>query len=440
MSDRRLALAAPLAALLVAARPAPAADAAEPLTVRSAVERALARDPALRAAEQAAAEASAGLRMGRSPFRPQLLLTTTPGWTTGLPLQVAGEPPAAAGARLRMTFWDPALKAEEAVALGRSVVAAVGVEAGRREAIRKAVAAYARLWTAERSLLSARSRAAASETMEARVVALGREGRATDLGVRRAALEAARARHRLKAAESGRNVAAAELIAAAGLPGGEPPPLAEDPLQALPEASGLDALPAALNTDPALRALSEESRSAARAAEIEGRWFKPQVVAEARYLYVPPFYNYDQYFLKVDTNTASVGVSLVVPVFSGGLETARAAQAKAKEERLKEERRAREEEIVRAVRVAAADADLAGRELDLARQSVGVAEEALRVAKALVGEGRGEPDGVAKAEIEVADAEDAAARAAEALVLARLGLLSLRGGLEALVPAPPRAP
>ncbi|MGE5345663.1 MAG: TolC family protein, partial [Acidithiobacillales bacterium] len=280
MSDRRIALAA---ALFAAAWPAAAASPSEPLTVRSAVERVLARDPSLRAAEQAAAEAAAGLRMAQSPFRPQLFLTTTPGWTTGLPLQVAGEPPAAAGARLRMTFWDPALKAEEAGALGRSAGASGTVDVARREAIRKAVAAYARLWMAEKCLLAARRRAAASETMEARTAALGREGRTTDLDVRRAALAAARARQQLHAAESARDVAAAGLNAAAGLPGEGPPPLAEDPLGAVPDDSGLDSLPAALSTDPALRALSQESRNAARAAEIEGRWFQPQIVAEARY-------------------------------------------------------------------------------------------------------------------------------------------------------------
>ncbi len=437
MSDRRIALAA---ALLAAVWPAAAADAPEALSVRTAVERALARDPSLQAAEQAAAEAAAGVRMAESPFKPQFLVTTTPGATTGLPLTVASEPPAAAGARLRLSLWDPALKADEAGALGRSAGAAGTAESARRETIRRAVAAYARLWAAERGLLAARRRVAASETIEARTAALGREGRATELDVRRAALEAARARHRLKAAESGRDLATAELRTLLGLPGAEPPLLAEDPLGAVPDSSGLGALPAALGSDPVLRALSEESRSATREAGLEDRWFKPQVVAEARYLYVPPYYNYDKYFLKVDTNTASVGVSVVLPVLSGGLETARAAKARAKEERLKDERQAREEEIVRAVRAAGADADLAARELELARQSGAVAEEALRVAKALAREGRGDPDGVPRAEIEAADAEEGTARAAEAVVGARLALLSLRGDLDVLAAGPKPGP
>lgn len=434
MSDRWIAL---LLSLLAVADPAAGADAPEPLTVRSAVERALARDPALQAAERAADEAAAGVKMAQSPFKPQLYLTTTPGATTGLPLTVAGEPPSGAGARLRLTLWDPALKVDEAGAVGRAAGVAGAVEAARRETIRRTVAAYARLYAAGRRVLAATRRVAAYETLEARSAALGREGRVTDLEVRRAALEVARARNGLLAAETGRNLAVDELRAAAGLPDGDPLLLAEDPLGALPEASGGDAVPAALASDPALRALGEESAAAARAAGLADRWFKPQVAAELRYLWVPPYYNYDQYYLKVDTNTASAGFSVVVPVLSGGLETARAAQARANEERLKAQRRAREEEVVRVARAAAADAVLAGRDLELARGSVAVAEEALRAAKALAGEGRGEPDGVPRAQIEAADAEDAVSRATEALVAARLALLGIRGGLSLFVSVSP---
>ncbi|HQR46363.1 MAG TPA: hypothetical protein PLB02_14985, partial [Thermoanaerobaculia bacterium] len=65
-----------------------------------------------------------------------------------------------------------------------------------------------------------------------------------------------------------------------------------------------------------------------------------------------------------------------------------------------------------------------------------VALEALRVAAVLAREGRGEPDGVPRAELEAADAEDAVSRASEALAGARLTLLSLRGEIGALVPSP----
>jgi len=375
--------------------------------------------------------------MARSVFRPQFVLTTTPGVTSGLPLTVAGEPPAAAGARLRVTFWDPALKEEEALAVGRSARSAGRLESARRETIRRTVAAYSRLHASERRVESARRRVAAREVLNARTEALVREGRMSDLDFDRSDLDLARARHGLRAAETERDLAAVDLRVATGLPEGAALVLADEPLHALPEAAASDAVPAALASDAELRAMGEEAGAAGRAADLADRWFRPQVVAEARYLYVPPYYNYDQYYLKVDTNTASAGVSVVVPVLTGGLDTARAAQARAKEERLKAQRRARENDVARAAREAAAEADLAGRELELARNGLAVARESLRVAVARAREGHGEPDGVPRAELEAADAEDAVSRSAEALAAARLALLSIRGEIAMLAPPPP---
>ena len=437
MNEGRIRAAAALLALLPVAGPAAAADAPETLTVRGAVERAVARDPALLAAGGAAGEAFAGVTMARSAFRLQFLLTSTPGVTSGLPLTVAGEPPAAAGARLRLTLWDPGLKQEEALALGRSAESSGRLEAARRETIRRTAAAYARLHAAERRVESAGRRAAARETLHARTEALAREGRLTDLEVERSGLDMARARHGLLAARTERDLAAVDLKVATGLPEGAAVNLADDPLLALPVPAADGAVPASVAADPELRALAGAADAAVRAADLADRWFRPQIVAEARYLYVPPYYNYDDYYLKVDTNTASAGVSIVVPVLSGGLDTARAAQARAKEERLKEQRRAREIEVARAARTAAAEADLAGRELELARRGLAIARDALRVAEARAREGRGEPDGVPRAELEVADAEDAATRAAETLAGARLALLAMRGEIGILSPEPP---
>ncbi len=433
MSDRRLAL-----MLLLLASPAPGTAAPEPLTVRGAVERALTRDPSLLAARRAAEEGAAALQIAQSPFHPQFVLTTTPGVTTGLPLSVAGEPPAAAGARLRLMLWDPSLRADEAGALGRAASLAADAEAARQETIRRTVAVCARLFAGDHRVEAARRRLAAREAIHSRMQARQREGRVTDLESERAALDAERARHRLRAAESDRDLAAEELRRQSGLPDGAVPALADDPLAALPEAAGSDAVSAALASDPALKALAGEAGAAARAANLEDRWFKPQIVAEARYLYVPSFYDYDKYYLKVDSNTGSAGVSVVLPLLNGGLDSARAAKARAKEGRLKEQLRAREEEVTRGARATAANADLAGRELGLAKRSVAVAEEGLRVACALDLEGRGDADGVPRAELELAEAEDELWRATETLVGARLGLLAARGELAALGPVEAR--
>ncbi len=425
----------PLALLLFLA--ATSASAAEPLTVRGAVERALARDPSLKAAERAADEAAASVKMARSAFRPQFALTTTPGATTGLPLSVAGELPAAAGARLRLTLWDPGQKIDEADAAGRAARLLANAAGARQETIHRTVSAFARAWAGQRRVETAGRRLAAREAIDARTQARRREGRATDLDASRTALGVDRARQLLRTARSERDLAAGELRRLADLPDGDDLPLAQDPLGVIPEPASGDAVPAALAADPALRSLADEAGFASRAATLSGRWFQPQVVAEARYLYVPPYYNYDKYYLKVETNTGSAGVSVVIPILSGGLDAARAAGTRAHEERLREQRRAREDEVVREAQGAASRAERTAGELGLAKKSVAVASEALRVAQALDREGRGESDGVPRAELDAADAEDERWRAEEALALARLDLLALRGELSALAPAAP---
>lgn len=433
MSERT---AAALLALAVLAAPA-VAEPPPPLNLRTAIARALERDPSLLAAARGAEEAAAESRAAGSLFRPQFSLTSTPGATSGLPLSVAGELPAAAGARLRLMLWDPSLKADAAVASGRVAGASARLAGARQETIRRTAVAYVRLWEAGERLAVARRRLEIREPLAGRMSARAQEGRVTPLDAERADLETERARHAVVVAEAERGLAAADLAATAGLPDGAEITLADEPLRALPASPGGDAGAAAVAADPSLRALGEESAAASRAASLEDRWFKPQVVAEARYLYVPPYYNYDQYYLKVDTNTAAAGVSLVLPILSGGLDGARAAAARARESRLLEERRAREEEVLRAARAAAAEADLSMREVVLAGKTEALARESVRIASALDREGRGEPDGLLRAELETVEAREALIRAEASAARARLTLLARRGELQGLTPPPP---
>ena len=253
------------------------------LTLRQAVDDALGRSPDLVAARSALEEGVAGVREIGSPLRPNLFATTTPGYSTGLPVGVAGELPSLVGVRLRMVLLDLNLKADR----------------------------------------------------------FGSEGRAA----------------------------------------------------------------------------------------YEERWFKPLVQLDARYSYVPPGFNYAKYFLNFSSNVAAAGLSVVVPVLTGGRETARAFRARARASRLEAEGKAREEEL--AVEARRADAALGPAALDVsvARRARALGEEAVREARVLEAEGRGDPDGVPRAEIELAGAEDEVSRAEEALVVARLRLLALRGEL-----------
>jgi len=430
MNERApLGLVLAVAALAAPAAASPGPAAPVPLTLRQAVDGAIGRSPDLLAARNALDEGVAGVREIGSVLKPNVFATTTPGYSTGLPVGVAGEIPSLVGVRLRMVLLDLNLKVDRLGSEGRAAGLEAAVAEARTGLVRRTAAAYARLSSAERRLAAAGRRLEAQQALEKRSVALFREGRKTELDAERAGLETARARRGLLAAESERDLAAEELRRLVGLPAGAPVVLADDPLAAVAEPEATDAVAAALAADPSLAGLSREAALYIRAADYEERWFKPLIQLDARYSYVPPGFNYAKYFLNFSSNVAAAGVSVVVPVLTGGREEARAFRARAQASRLEAERRAREEAL--AIEARRADAALGPAALDvsLARRARALGDETVRVARVLDAEGRGEPDGVPKAEMDLAGAEDELARTEEALVLARLRLLAVRGDL-----------
>jgi len=415
-----------LLALLIAAAP-PEAPAVPPLTLRRAVELALARSPEMAVSRAAVEEDASGAREVSSESRPQLYLNSTPGYSTGLPLAVAGEVPSAAGARLGWKLYDAREKSEELEAQARVFDSEGALAAARASIVRRTVSACAKLSADEARVTSARRALEAREAVAQRQKSLAREGRLTELDVERASLEEARARQRLYAAESDRDLDGHELARLVGLPPGTILSLAEDPSESIPEPAGADTLETALARDPKLRALASESAALEESARLLGRAFQPVVHAEARYAYVPRGFGYDKYYLSFQENVASVGVSVVLPILTGGREDALAARSRARLERIRAERRLREGDLDRETREAQARLEAARLETGIARRAVALAEESVAQAQALSREGRGEADGIDQAELALAEAETDLARARRDQIEARLALLDLRG-------------
>ncbi len=399
------------------------------LTVRRAVELALVRAPEIAVARAAADEADAGARMAASERKPQFSVNTTPGWSTGVPLSVAGEVPAALGARVRLTLYDPIERGEEFQAQAQSAAFAGALADARAEVARRTAAACAKLSADLSRVTSAGRRLLAREVMARRERALEREGRRTRLDVERASLEEARARQRLYAAESDRDLDRHELARLVGLPAGSPVSIVDDPGEAVPEPGPGDAVALSFSHDRQLRSLAEQAEALGRSARLLAQAFKPAVNAEARYAYIPRAFGYDKYYLNFQENVASLGVSVVLPVWTGGRDSARAAQSRARLEQVEAERRLRESELAQQAREAQVKLARVALEAGLARRAASLAEEALSQARALEREGRGEADGVERAQLALSEAEDDQAQSSRDQVDARLLLLALRGEL-----------
>jgi len=407
----------------------PQAPPAGPLTLRRAAELALARAPETAAARAQASEAAAGARSAAAAFRPQAFATTTPGYSSGLPVAVAGRVPAVFGVEVHQALYDPTRRAEalQAQALAESLEGASALSGSATA--RALVLCYARNWEDRRRIENARRELEARETMLRRVTALAREGRKTDLEVDQAGLEVGRAKQALADRQAEQDLDRMELAWLVGFPRNEAPEVAEDPLGALPGPAPGDHLAVARATDPQLAAQDRQAKALERAAFLQKRAWLPVIAAEGQYMRLSNYNNFDQYFVKFKSNDWAVGVSVAVPLWTGGRLSQGHAAADARLAKLLADRRARERDLELSVRRAEADLAHAQAQFQLAGRALAISREGLRAAQVLANEGRGEPDSVDRAEIALAKAEDDRSQASQGLLAARARLLEVRGEL-----------
>jgi outer membrane protein TolC len=431
-------LLAAAAFVLAGASPAlaQAPPSADTLTLRRAVELAMEHAPEVAVSRAEAEEALSSARLTKAGLKPFASISTTPGYSTGLPVQVAGQVPAIFGFEVRQTLYDPSRRAlvydAEAVAAdARGAYAKASTAAARA-----ATLSYARVWTGQKRVENARRRVEARETVLRRVSVLRREGRRTDLEVESSGLQVARAKQKLLDAQSELDLDRLELSRLIDWPSGRTLILSEDPRDAFREADAGDHLARARASDPEMKAMSDRIAALERSVSLAEKTWRPIVEAEAQYLRLASYNNFDQYFNNFKENNFTVGVSVVLPLWSGGRFAEQRVTARSRLSRAEADRRVREKELELSVRRAEAALVRAGAEASLSARASAVAREELRVARALADEGRAEPDAVELREIALGEAEDEEATAAQGLLAARVKLLELTGALAGPVPAP----
>lgn len=410
----------------------------EPLTLRRAAQLALDRAPALAVvrAEREGEQAYADL--ARDAFHPSAWLSTSPGYTYGFPGQVAGRVPSVAAVEIRQAIYDPTRRSEALQAqasasnregvLGRSCV----------ETIERVIAVYARCWVDQSLSDTARRRLDAAEGIRKRVEALTGEGRRTELDLERARLQSARAKQKLLNAESDRDLDMLELKRLIGWPGSAPLVLAGDPEAAIPELPAAENLSAARAADPELRSLSREIELLGRSASLQSKRWAPIIEASAQYQRLAKYNDWDKYYVTFTPDSVAVGVSIAIPLWTGGRFTDAARRARARLDHAEARRSTRESDLEMAVKRAEVDVAKSTAERSLSRRSRGIAEQALDAEQLLVREGRSELSELDERQVALADADEESTRASLGSLLERVRLLSLRGDLaRALLGADP---
>jgi outer membrane protein TolC len=423
-----LALAAGLSAAAAGAQTANPSET-PPLTLKHAAELALEHAPQLAATRAARDEGAYSARIAADALHPSVWVSTTPGYSTGLPVVVAGSVPAYGAVEVRQTIWDPWKKNDELQAEAREAQLEGALVSGCSETVRSTVDAYARAWTDERRADAARKALAAAETSLERTAALFDAGRVTEIEVERAKLQAAREKQKLLNAESDRDLDGLELKRLIGWPASAPLRLTSDTETALP-AAGTDNLEAARSADPQLKSLGRQVEILGKSASLSSkRW--PVIEASVQYQRLPSYYS--KYYNSFNENDLSFGISFSIPVWAGGRIDDTEARAKASVMRAEAERDARESDLEVAVRRAEAAVARADAEHSLSRRAQGIADQDLAAAEVLAREGRGEAGLVDQKKMLAADADEEATKTALSALEERVKLLALRGELSRTV-------
>jgi outer membrane protein TolC len=407
---------------------APLARAEGPLELRDAASRALREGALFRAALAEQRETEAATRLAGDAFHPQVFLTTTPGYSSGLAVAIAGRLPAIATLEAQETFYDPSRRAELLSARAREASARGSIGETRGRVLATVIRAYARLWLDGALLRNAVDREAAEQSLAEEASALEGEGRILAIDSERSRLAVATAKEQRLDAESDRDLDALELahLMGTGTPTG---PLPDDLLRALPEPETDGALQAALRTDPRMEAYGPALEATEAARRERERRFVPVVQAQAQYARLYRTASYDEFYRTFKADDWSVGVAIALPLFSGGRSADAALQARATHDRLVSEQKQRMLDLEMGVARAREAAGRARARTSLARRALGIAEETLAITARLREEGRNGAKELGSARVALANARDELARAEAGELLARADLLSLRGEL-----------
>jgi outer membrane protein len=349
------------------------------MTLREALNLALAQNPDLLLARLDQQKARAQVTLARDPFQPKVFAGSGAAWTSGFPASIDGSAPAILQVKTQMALFDQPQRYQ--IAEANENLRGSGIDATRRQDdIAYRVAAL--FLDAQRA---ARSVAAAEREIEnlSRVFELTKvrveEGRELPIASKRADLAMRGARRTADSLTLDQVQAETSLAVVLGLKPDDRVRAAEEehPGLAVP-ASEQDAIAAVLENNPELKRFE----SSMQAKELEIKSYKAQrlpkvnLVAQGE---VFAKYYYQNYFATFQRFSGQFGASIDVPVLAGRSARAYISQAEADIEKLRiqtDQARARITADVRRsfqeVRRAESGRDFAREDLDVARDQVSV--------------------------------------------------------------------
>jgi outer membrane protein TolC len=359
------------------------------LTLKQAVDLALAQNPEMVLARLDQAKSALGARVARSPFWPRVDAGSGLAYSNGFPLSIEGSAPAIFQTKASQFLFNK--PQSYAVAQAKEAARGAGFAAGEKsdEIAYRVASLYIDADRAGRLADSAgkqvESLAKVLETAQARV----EEGRELAVTAQGANVNLLRGRQRLIGLQTDREYASRSLAVTLGYGEGDLVNPAEEERAAPAIPANEDAaIQTALSTSKELKRL--ESNFSAKELEIKGDRAQklPKIDLVAQYALLSQYNHYQQYFATFSRNNGELGASVQVPLYVGTGVRAQIEQAQNDQQHIRTEVEIARNKIMLDIHQSYQDIQKADVGKELAQADLDLARSQLSVILAQMNEGR----------------------------------------------------
>ncbi len=359
------------------------------LTLKQAVDRALAQNPDVAMARLDEQKARESVRTARDPFAPKVVLGSGLAYSSGFPLSIEGSAPSIIQAQASQYLFNR--QQSYVVAQAReNARGARFVTASKRDEIAFRTASL--FLDADRA---ARLNAMAAKQTESlnkvlqTVRSRVQDGRELPVEEKKANLDLQRAHQRAEALAEDQDYAERSLAIVLGYGAEDHARPAADERQppAAPE-SEQAALQSALHSNNELRRLESAMISKGLDVKAQKAARLPRADLVAEYALLSQYNNYDKFFKTFQRNNVQLGMSFQVPLWSGPGINAAVAQAELDTAHLRVEMEAARNRISLEIHRSFQDIHKADIARDVARADLDVTRDSLSILLAQMGEGR----------------------------------------------------
>ncbi len=358
---------------------------AETLTLKQAVNIALAASPEMKIAQAQQDGAAAAVAEGRSGFVPAFFVGSGAAYTRGALQQIEGQPPSVAQAYAFSQIFNKPQK-HAIRELQFSAQAAIAGSLSRRdEVIWRVASTYLDLDRVVRTLELVRKESESLEKLQALTLERVKEGQEIQSEGTRARLGVARNRQRVVDLEGRASFLEATLKSMLSFPEDRHILTVPESMPVTTASDSLEeetrAISRAIDNSPELKRLAHEVEAKEEHVRLEHAQKYPSMELVAQYAFLSRLTRFETTNLNnLTPNNVQLGTSIKIPLFTNARVSAREAGANAELTQVKNQLEAAKRRIALEVRqifqtsrAAAAAKDVARLELELARESTGVA-------------------------------------------------------------------